>query len=106
MVVTRKQDGSPRGTVDLSPFNKYCKRETCATDAPFSLARRIPKGTFNTVRDAWNGYHGVLLRESEKHLTTFITSFSRFRYTRVPQGFVSSGDCYNRRFVAIYLILI
>ena len=30
MVVTKKQDGSPRRTVDLSPFKKYCKRKTCA----------------------------------------------------------------------------
>jgi len=67
MVVTRKQDGSPRRTVDLSPLNKYCKRETCATDTPFKLARRIPKGTFKTVTDAWNGYHGVPLGESDKH---------------------------------------
>ena len=101
MVVTRKQDGSPRRTVDLSPLNKYCKRETCAMDTPFKLARRIPKGTFKTVTDAWNGYHGVPLRESDKHLTTFITPFGRFRYTRAPQGFVSSGDGYNRRFAAI-----
>ena len=70
-------------------------------DTPFKLARRIPKGTFKTVTDAWNGYHGVPLRESDKHLTTFITPFGRFRYTRAPQGFVSSGDGYNRRFAAI-----
>ena len=100
-VVTMKQDGSPRRTVNLSPLNKYCKRETCATDTPFKLARRIPKGTFKTITDAWNRYHGVPLRESDKHLTTFITPFGRFRYTRAPQGFVSSGDGYNRRFAAI-----
>ena len=64
MVVTRKQDGSPRRTIDLSPRNKYCKRKTCATDTRFKLAHRIPKGTFKTVTDAWNGYHGVPLRES------------------------------------------
>ena len=102
MVVTRKQDGSPRRTVYLSPLNKYCKRETCATDTPFKLARRIPKGTFKTVTDAWNGYHGVPLRESDKHLTTFIFQFGRFRYTRAPQGFVSSGDGYNQHFPAIF----
>ena len=26
MVITRKHDGSPRRTVDLSPLNRYCKR--------------------------------------------------------------------------------
>ena len=51
--------------------------------------------------DAWNGYHSVPLRESDRHLTTFITPFGRWQYTRAPQGFLSSGDGYNRRFDAI-----
>ena len=101
MVVTRKHDGSPRRTVDLSPLNKYCQRETFAMESPFHLARRVPKGTWKTVTDAWNGYHSVPLRESDRHLTTFITPFGRWRYTRAPQGFLSSEDGYNRRFDAI-----
>ena len=101
MVVTRKHDGSPRRTVDLSPLNKFCKRETFASESPFHLARRIPQNTWKTVTDAWNGYHSVPLRESDRHLTTFITPFGRWRYIRAPQGFLSSGDGYNRRFDAI-----
>ena len=34
-------------------------------------------------------------------MTTFITPFGRWRYKRAPQGFLSSGDGYNRRFEAI-----
>ena len=101
MVVTRKHDGTPRRTVDLSPLNKFCKRETHAGESPFHLARRIPPNVWKTVCDAWNGYHSVPLRESDRHLTTFITPFGRYRYTRAPQGFLSSGDGYNRRFAAI-----
>ena len=101
MVVTRKHNGTPRRTVDLSPLNKHCKRETFASESPFHLARKIPKETWKTVTDAWNGYHSVPLRLSDRHLTTFITPFGRWRYTRAPQGFVSSGDGYNRRFDSI-----
>ena len=101
MVVTRKHDGTPRRTVDLSPLNKYCRRETHSGESPFHLARRIPGNCWKTVTDAWNGYHSVPLRESDRHLTTFITQFGRWRYTRAPQGFLSSGDGYNRRFQAI-----
>ena len=32
---------------------------------------------------------------------TFITPFGRWRYLRAPQGFLSSGDAYNRRFEAV-----
>lgn len=101
MVVTRKHDGSHRRTVDLSPLNKFCQRETFATDSPFQLARRIPKDMWKTVTDAWNGYHSVPLRQADRHLTAFITPFGRWRYTRAPQGLLSSGDGYNRRFDAI-----
>ena len=98
MVVTRKQNGSPRRTVDLSPLNKHCARETFSSESPFHLARRVPGESWKTVTDAWNGYHSVPLRDSDRHLTTFITPFGRWRYTRALQGFLSSGDGYNRRF--------
>ena len=92
----KKHDGSPRRTVDLSPLNKHCKRETFGSDSPFHLARRIPKHTCKTVTNAWNGYHSVPLCEADRHLTTFITPYGRWRYARAPQGFLSSGDGYNR----------
>ena len=82
MVVTRKHNGSPRRTVDLSPLNKFCLRETFATESLFRLTRRIPGDTWKTVTDTWNGYHSVPLRVSDRHLTTFITPFGRWRYTR------------------------
>ena len=94
MVVTRRHDGSPRRAVDLSPLNKFSQLETFATESPFHLA---PQGdTWKTVPDAWNGYHSVPLRVSDRRLTTFITPFGRWRYTRPQQGFLSSGDGYNR----------
>ena len=71
MVVTRKHDGTPRRTVDLSPLNKHCRRETFAVESPFNIVRRIPGDTWKTVCDAWNGFHSVPLRESDrsyKHL--------------------------------------
>lgn len=101
MVITRKHDGSPRRTVDLSPLNRYCYREIHPSETPFHVARRIPRQTWKTVTDAWNGYHSVPLRPSDRHLTTFITPWGLWRYARAPQGFLSSGDGYNRRFDAI-----
>ena len=78
MVGTRKQDGTPGRTVDLSPLNKYCKRETFPSEAPFHLARRVPRQAWKTVTDAWNGYHSVPFHASDRHLTSFITPFGRW----------------------------
>ena len=55
IVITKKHDESPRRTVDLSPLNKLCKRETHAFEAPFYLARRVPRNRCKIVTDAWNG---------------------------------------------------
>ena len=101
MVITRKHDGTPRQTVDLSPLNKWYKQETHNSEPPFHLARRVPRNTWKTVTDTWNGYHSVPLRELDRHLTTFITPFGRWCYKRAPRRFLSSGDGFNRRFEAI-----
>ena len=69
--------------------------------APFQLARRVLRNTWKTVTDAWNGYHNIPLRESDRHHTTFITPFGEGRYTKAPRGFLCSRDGYNRRFNAI-----
>ena len=102
MMITRKYDGIPRRTVDLLQLNKFCRRKTFASETPFKLARRVQSNTSKTVTEAWNGYHSVPLPESDRHFTTFITPFGQWRYTRAPQGFLSTGDSYNRRFAAIF----
>ena len=98
MVVTRKPDGSPRRTVDMSALNKVCLRETHHVKPPFQQARSIPPNTWKTVTDAWNGFHSVPLAEEDRHLTTFITPWGRYQYRMAPQGSLASGDGYSRRY--------
>ena len=97
MVLDRKHDGTPRRTVDLSPLNKFCQREAHASKSPFQLARSVPPNSHKTVFDLWNGYHTVPIREEDRHFTTFTTPWGLFRYKRAPQGYLSSGDGFNRR---------
>ncbi|CAC5407544.1 unnamed protein product [Mytilus coruscus] len=51
-----------------------------------------------TVLDAWNGYHSVPIPEEDRHLTTIITPWGRYRYKTSPQGYIASGDAYTRRY--------
>ncbi|VDI38983.1 Hypothetical predicted protein [Mytilus galloprovincialis] len=97
-----KADGTPRRTVDLQPQNRHSVRQTHHVPSPFHLADRVPQGMKKkTVTDAWNGYHSVPIREEDRHFTTFITPWGRYRYKVAPQGFMASGDAYNQRFDAI-----
>ena len=98
MVIIPKKNGKPRRTVDFQPLNKYAARETHHTDSPFLQARSVPRNVFKTIFDAWNGYHSVLLDDRDRHYTTFITPWGRYRYCVAPQGYISSGDAYTRRF--------
>ena len=98
MVIVRKPDGSIRRTVDMSSLNKQCCRETHHVPPPFQQARSIPRNTWKSVTDAWNGFHSVPLREEDRYLTTFITPWGRYRYKVAPQGASASGDAYTRRY--------
>ena len=48
--------------------------------------------------DAWNGFNSVLIAPEDRHYTTFITPWGRYRYKVAPQGFLASGDGYSRRY--------
>ena len=98
MVVCAKKSGQPRRTVDLQALNAHATRETHHTPSPFHQARSVPHGKTKTVFDAWNGYHSVPLCEEDRHLTTFITPWGRYRYKTAPQGYIASGDGYTRRY--------
>ena len=98
MVICAKKNGKPRRTVDMQSLNANAKRETHHTPSPFHLARSVPQNTVKTVCDAWNGYHSIPLHPDDRHLTTFITPWGRFRYRACPQGYIASGDAYTRRF--------
>ena len=98
MVVTRKPDGGPRRTVDMSALNKACRRETHYVKPPFNQAKSIPMNTWKTVTDAWNGFHSVPLAKEDRHLTAFLTPWGRYQYLMAPQGSLASGDGYSRRY--------
>ena len=58
----------------------------------------IPHNTLKTTVDAWNGFHSVKIKEEDKHFTTFITPYGRYRYAMAPQGWLASGDGYMQRY--------
>ena len=97
MVVTPKSDGSPRRVVDFGPVNRNAPRQPHHTKSPYTIAMSVPGNTVKTVLDNWHGYHSVPIHPEDKHLTTFITPYGRYRYKTTPQGFISAGDGYTHR---------
>ena len=97
MVVVAKHDGSPRRTCDFRHLNKFTPRQTHHTQSPWSIASSIPEGVFKSSFDCWHGYHSLELAEEDRHLTTFITPWGRYRYLTLPQGVLCAGDAYTDR---------
>ena len=98
MVIAAKKSGEPRRTVDFQALNRHAVRETHHTPSPSHLARSVPPNTYKTTLDAWNGYHSIPLHPDDRHYTTFITPWGRYRYCVAPQGYMASGDFYTRRY--------
>ena len=73
-------------------------RQTHTTESPFNQAASVPKDTYKTVLDAWEGYHSIPLAKKDQHYTTFITPLGRYRYKTAPQGFLAARDGYTARY--------
>ena len=101
MVICAKKNRSLRRTINFQPLNQHATRETHHCASPFHQARAVPGNTKKTIFDAWNGYHSVALAENDRHFTTFITPWGRYRYCSAPQGYIASGDAYTARYDAL-----
>lgn len=71
MVATRKHDGTPRRTVDLSSLDHHGKREAFATESPIHFARHIPRHIplrqrFGIVLVAYYGIYGWIRHSTER----------------------------------------
>ena len=97
MVITAKHDGSPRRVVDYQPINQFAPRQTHHTPSPWNIVSTIPAGKVKSVVDCFHGYHSVPIHPADRHYTTFLTRWGRFRYRTSPQGFLSAGDSYSQR---------
>ena len=80
MVVVRKQNGSPRRNVDMQDLNDATLRQTHPVMSPYQKVMAVPKATYKTVTDAWEGYHSVALDPESSKMTQFVTSFGCYRY--------------------------
>ena len=77
------------------------RHESHHTRSAAEIVKTIPADKLKSTMDCVDGYHGVELAEEDRHKTTFATEWGLFRYLRVPQGYLSSGDSYTKHTDAI-----
>ncbi len=98
LVVVTKPNGKLRLCVDLTKLNKFVKRPIHPLVSPKDAISNIACGSqFFTTFDAVNGYWQIPLEKESQLLTTFITSWGRYKFLRGPMGLISTGDEFCRR---------
>ena len=87
-----------RFATDFTHLNKQVLRTVHPTLSAWDAIQSInPKAKYFSTFDCKKGYWQVPLAEESKDLTTFICTLGKFRYTRAPMEFTSTGDSYNQR---------
>jgi hypothetical protein len=92
MVIQPKKNGRARRTVDPSGLSKAGRHESHHTRSAAEIVKTVPAGKLKSTLECVDGYHSVELAKEDRHKTTFATEWGLFRYLRVPQGYLSSGD--------------
>ncbi|GBN18016.1 Transposon Ty3-I Gag-Pol polyprotein [Araneus ventricosus] len=94
VVIIPKSDGNVRIYVEL---NKNVVRELYPLPkAEYSLNLLAGAKIFSKL-DANSGFWQIPLDKKSSYLTTFITSFGRFRFQRLPFGISSVPEHFQRR---------
>ena len=86
-LVVLKPKGGVRPVVDYKALNKYVVRPVHPFLAARAAVESIPKSSrFFATLDAAKGYWQIKLSDEASRLTTFLTPYGRYKYTRAPMG--------------------
>ena len=86
MVPVLKKDGKVRICVDFTELNQCVQRERFQLPVAEDLFAKMHGARYFTTLDAASGFWQIPLSPDCSSLTTFITPFGRYRFTRLPFG--------------------
>ena len=96
MVPVPKKDGKVRICVDFTELNRSVRREQFQLPVAEDLFAKMHGARFFTTLDASSGFWQISLTSTCSHLTTFITPFGSYRFTRLPFGITSRPEVFHR----------
>lgn len=96
MVAVPKGDGTVRICVDYTSLNESVQREHYQLPLAEEIFVKVKGAKFFTTLDAAAGFWQIPLAPSSSELTTFITPFGRYRFTRLPFGLSSGPEVFHK----------
>ncbi|XP_046575408.1 uncharacterized protein K02A2.6-like [Haliotis rubra] len=97
MIVVPKSNGDVRIRVDLRQLNLSVSRERHMFPTVDHTLGQLANAKVFTKIDANSGFHQIKLTENSALLTTFITPFGRYCYTRLPFGITSAPEYFQKQ---------
>ncbi len=101
MVAVQKKSGDVRICVDLKVLNKAVCREHYTLPSLDEIAPKLAGSKYFSRLDAASGFWQIPLDEDSQLLTTFMTPFGRFAFTRMPFGITSAPEIFQRKMAEI-----
>ena len=101
IVVVPKPNEQVRICVDLTRLNESVKRERHPLLAVDQTLANLAGAKVFSKLDANSGFWQVPLAPDSQHLTTFITPFGRYCFTRMPFGITSAPEFFKREMSAL-----
>ena len=96
LTIAPKPNGNIRMCVDLTALNKGVRREIYPFPRVDEMLARLSKGKVFSKLDANSGFWQVMLEESSRLYTTFITPWGRYCFKRMPFGISSAPEYFQR----------
>ena len=96
MVVVPKESGSVRICVDLKPLNESVLREVHPLPKVDTTLAQLAGARVFSKLDANSGFWQIPLDKQSRLLTTFITPFGRFCFSKLPFGISSAPEHFQR----------
>lgn len=97
MVVMPKMSGEIRVCVDLKRLNESVLREVHPLPRVDDILAQLAGAKGLSKLDANSRFWQILLTEKSRLLTTFITPFGRYCFTKLPFGISSGPELFQKR---------
>ena len=96
MVIVYKPNGDIRLCLDPRALNKSIVRERFQLPTRDEIFAGIQGATIFSKLDASQAFWQVRLEEGSRPLTTFVTPFEMYMYTRLPYGLCSAPEFFHK----------
>ncbi|XP_026825789.1 uncharacterized protein K02A2.6-like [Ooceraea biroi] len=102
VVVSKKGSDDVCLCCDYIQLNNSVKRPNFSISKVEVTLAGLKGSTIFTKLDAQSGFYQIRLHESCQPLTTFITPFGRFMFTRLPFGINCASDYFSQMFYDLF----